>query len=367
MIWILVLSFVAAAAATLAVIASAHRHGEWSADHDLSGPQKMHAHAVPRIGGVGIALGVVIGLMVMAFHHEGLRVKVGLLALCAAPAFAFGLIEDITKAVSPRRRLVAAAASALLGYFLLHAIVPGTGWSAVDAVLKLTGMFVFATVFAVAGVINAVNIVDGMNGLASMSVAMIMVALAYIALQVGDTLVAGCALATLGAVLGFFIWNYPRGLIFLGDGGAYLLGFLVAELGLMLIDRNPSVSPLTPLVLVAYPVFETLFTMYRRKVLQGKPMSQPDGIHLHTLIYRRLMRWALGAADARALTRSNSMTSPYLWALSSIAVLPAAIWWYSTTALSAALLLFVLAYLRLYWRIVRFKTPGWLSSRHSRR
>jgi UDP-N-acetylmuramyl pentapeptide phosphotransferase/UDP-N-acetylglucosamine-1-phosphate transferase len=366
MIWILALSFALSALATLAVIASASRHGHWSADHDLSGPQKMHAHAVPRVGGIGIAVGMLAGAVALALLQPANWQALAWVALCAAPAFGFGLIEDFTKAVSPRRRLAASALSGALGIWLLDAMITRVGYAPLDALLAASGLALLLTLLVVAGVVHAVNIIDGMNGLASMSVALMMAALCYIALQVGDELVAGMALATLGASLGFFVWNYPRGMIFLGDGGAYLLGFSVAELGLMLVQRNPSVSPLAPLVLVAYPVFETLFTMYRRKILSGRPVSQPDGIHLHTLIYRRLMRWAVGSNDAAALIRCNSMTSPYLWALSSIAVLPAAIWWNNTLALATSLALFVLAYLSLYWRIVRFKTPKWMEARSGR-
>ena len=86
----------------------------------------------------------------------------------------------------------------------------------------------------------------------------------------GDDTVATLALIGVGAVLGFFFWNFPGGLIFLGDGGAYFLGFYVAELGILLLARNPSVSPMCPLLICIYPVFETLFSMYRRKVLRGR-------------------------------------------------------------------------------------------------
>lgn len=348
---------------TLLVIASAHRHAHWSADHDLTGPQKMHAHVVPRIGGVGIAAGLLIGLVVLWRLQPGSGMTALFLALAAIPACAFGLIEDFTKSVSPRRRLMAAMLSALLGYFLLGATLPGLGHAAFDEWLVRTGMMLVITLVAVAGVVHSVNIIDGMNGLASMSIAIMSAALAYISFQVGDALIGGLALVALGSVLGLFIWNYPRGLIFLGDGGAYLLGFLVAEIALLLVARNPLVSPLLPLVLVAYPVFETMFTMYRRGVLQRRPVSRPDGIHLHTLLYRRLMRWALGRnADAQTLVHCNSRTSPTLWVLASIAVLPASIWWHNTPALFVTLILFIAAYLYLYWRIVRFRTPGWLIS-----
>lgn len=367
MIWAVILSFAVAALATLGVIVSASRHAHWSADHDLSGPQKMHANAVPRVGGIGIALGAIVGGYML---QDGQAHSALMLALCALPVFATGLLEDFTKRVSPRRRLAAAAVSAALGAWLLKAMVTGIGldllgdegWAGHLGLAVSVGL----TMFAVAGVSNAVNIIDGMNGLASMSSTLMLLALAGIALQVGDPVVAHLALAMAAATLGFFVWNYPRGLIFLGDGGAYLLGFIIAELGLMLITRNPAVSPVAPLLVVSYPVLETLFTMYRRKVLRGHAMSHPDGIHLHTLIYRRLMRWTADPSDHHARARSNSRTSPLLWAISAIALIPALLWWNNTTALALSAVTFALVYVHLYWRIVQFRTPRWLSAHASR-
>ncbi|WP_374587304.1 MraY family glycosyltransferase [Ideonella dechloratans] len=362
MIWILALSFAAAAVASFAIVASAGWHKRWSADADLSGPQKMHAKVVPRIGGLSIACGLLSSLLPLLHTEAPVLRQALLLLLCALPAFGLGLVEDFTKAVSPRRRLFGAVVSGLLAIWLLNAVLVRTSMGFLDwAITAWFPLAVFLTVFYVAGLVNAVNLIDGLNGLASMSVALMLAALCYVALQVNDILLASMALATLGATLGFFIWNYPQGLIFLGDGGSYLLGFLLAEFGLLLVARNPSVSPFAPLVLVAYPVFETVFTMYRRKVLQGRPVSQPDGVHLHTLIYRRQMRWTQRGRNTATQIRRNSMTSPYLWALNSLAVLPVALWWDHTTALVISLFAFFLIYLWLYWRIVRFQTPTWIS------
>jgi hypothetical protein len=92
----------------------------------------------------------------------------------------------------------------------------------------------------------------------------------------------------------------------------------------------------------------------------------PDGAHLHSLIYRRIMRWAAGEHSARELTRRNSMTSPYLWMLCSTAVVPATLWYDSTAVQAVFIALFSLTYLVLYWRIVRFKAPRWLAFRQSK-
>jgi UDP-N-acetylmuramyl pentapeptide phosphotransferase/UDP-N-acetylglucosamine-1-phosphate transferase len=366
MIWTFLAAFVCSAIATIAVIASAHTHAHWSADHDLSGPQKMHVKVVPRVGGVGIFAGILGGCGMLALLRPEIARPVGLLVVCMLPAFLSGIWEDFTKAISPRRRMVALALSGLLGVLLIGGSILRTGWLPFDHLLAAAGLLWLGSagaILAVTGIANSVNIIDGMNGLASMTVAMTTSALAYIAWRVGDDLVLGVALATLAATLGFFLWNYPRGLVFLGDGGAYLLGFIVAELGILLAARHADVSMLAPLLLVAYPFFETLFTMYRRRVIKRRPMTQPDGIHLHTLIYRRIKRGESDARGVRDATRCNSRTSPYLWLLNTIVVVPAALWWNNTPVLALSLLVFVLVYLDLYWRIVTFRSPKWMESR----
>jgi UDP-N-acetylmuramyl pentapeptide phosphotransferase/UDP-N-acetylglucosamine-1-phosphate transferase len=171
----------------------------------------------------------------------------------------------------------------------------------------------------------------------------------------------------IGAIGGFFFWNYPRGLIFLGDGGAYMIGIWIGALSILLVTRNPLVSPWFALLVNAYPIFETLFSMWRRKVHQGKNPVMPDGAHFHTLIYRRIMRWTL-VRDANAgfeagFYINNARTSPYLWLLSSLAAIPAVLFWQYSWVLQAFAFLFCVSYVWLYRSLVRFDTPDWLKIR----
>jgi UDP-N-acetylmuramyl pentapeptide phosphotransferase/UDP-N-acetylglucosamine-1-phosphate transferase len=277
------------------------------------------------------------------------------------PAFVAGLSEDLTKKVSPRRRLFFTAVSAWLAIYWPGAVIDHTGVVALDWLFSFPALAAIATIFAVVGVANAVNIIDGFNGLASMCSMLILISLGYVAFQVGDVTVGLMALAGVGAVFGFFVWNFPGGLIFLGDGGAYFLGFYIAEVAILLIQRNPDVSPMFPLLLCVYPIFETLFSIYRKKMLRGMSPGLPDGVHFHMLVYRRLMRWVVCADDsAAAKVRRNSMTSPYLWMLCMTAVVPAVLFWDSTPMLLGFVAAFVVTYVVLYWRIVRFRAPRWL-------
>jgi UDP-N-acetylmuramyl pentapeptide phosphotransferase/UDP-N-acetylglucosamine-1-phosphate transferase len=262
--------------------------------------------------------------------------------------------------VRASRRLLLTMIAAWLGYILLDARIGRIDLPFGSIAITAVWLVLPITILAVAGIANAINIIDGFNGLASVVTICMLVSLAYIAWQVGDVFVLVAALMVAGATAGFLIWNYPVGLIFLGDGGAYFIGFMLGELTLLLVMRNPQVSTWYAALLLIYPAFETLFSAWRRMFLRGKSPAMPDGIHLHSLIFRRIVQWTVGRKEARALMRRNSLTSPYLWLFSLMAVIPATMFWRDTGVLICCCLLFIVSYIWLYARIVRFKSPRWL-------
>jgi UDP-GlcNAc:undecaprenyl-phosphate/decaprenyl-phosphate GlcNAc-1-phosphate transferase len=357
---LLVLAFFVSLVSTLALIRYQHLHEKISSDHDLSGPQKFHTHAVTRIGGIGIYLALVIAALfalLVLKRDSGLL----LLKLCVyvLPAFFIGLIEDLTKKVGVKTRLAATAISAFLGLYFLNILITKIQVPGLDWLLGFSIIAIIFTVVAVTGLANSYNIIDGFNGLASMVSMISLLAIGYVAFKANDPVLASTCLIVIGGIGGFFIWNYPRGLIFLGDGGAYLIGYLIASLSILLVVRNPSVSPWFALLVNAYPIFETLFTIWRRKVHQGKNPGLPDGVHFHSLIYRRIIRWAeVPTSKDTALFAKNARTSPYLWFLSTLAVFPAIIWWQTTWILQCFALLFCVSYVWAYNALVKFKTPG---------
>jgi UDP-N-acetylmuramyl pentapeptide phosphotransferase/UDP-N-acetylglucosamine-1-phosphate transferase len=337
-----------------------HLHEKITSDHDLSGPQKFHTKIVPRIGGVGIFFSLLFtSIYALIFFKLELGLLLTQLIVCALPSFLVGLLEDVTKNVSVKARLIATALSAALISHFLNIWVSDINVPAINHFLEIGFLSATLTIIAITGLANAYNIIDGFNGLASMVGIISLLAIGYIAFKVGDPILALSCLIVIGAISGFFIWNYPRGLIFLGDGGAYLVGFLIAALSILLVKRNPTVSPWFALMVNAYPIFETLFTIWRRKVHQGKNPGLPDGAHFHSLIYRRLIRWAeVNPTKNTASYAKNAKTSPYLWLLSSLGVFPAIIWWNNTLALQCFGVLFCISYVWLYNSVVKFKTPN---------
>jgi UDP-N-acetylmuramyl pentapeptide phosphotransferase/UDP-N-acetylglucosamine-1-phosphate transferase len=212
-----------------------------------------------------------------------------LLLIASLPAFLAGLIEDFTKRVSVRMRLMATALSALAASALLGATVRELDLWGVDAMLAFMPFALLVTAVVVAGGSNAINIIDGFNGLSSSTIVIMAAGLAAVALRCGDHLVANLGVLCIGATLGFLALNYPRGKLFLGDGGAYFLGFWVSEMAVLLLVRNPGVNAWQVLAICAYPVIEVLFSIYRRRFIQKVSPGAPDALHLHTLVYRRMV------------------------------------------------------------------------------
>lgn len=361
---LLSISFFSCMILTFGIIRYRHLHERFSGDHDQSSPQKFHTNNTPRIGGLGIYLALWISAIAAFFQEIDLGQFISFVLLCALPAFAGGLAEDLTKQVGVKIRLSAGLLSGglLLYLFQINSIRIDV-WG-LDALLTNIWLASIFLAIACCGLSNAYNMIDGFNGLASMVAIISTMAIAVVALKVNDTPLIYLSLVLLGSIAGFFIWNYPKGLIFLGDGGAYLIGFVIATLSILLVHRNPSVSPWFALMVNAYPIIETLFTIWRRTAHRGRNPLLPDGAHFHTLIYRRVTRWSNPCFEKMEHScYTNSQTSPFLWVISSFGVVPAILFWKSTPLLIFFMLIFVFMYVTAYLKIVRFKKPVWLNTK----
>ena len=342
------------------IVASERWHGVFTGDSDLKKPQAMHSRAAPRVGGLAVVAGSLAGLLVLGPSNMTLTWLWPVLFIAAMPVFVAGLLEDITKDVGSGKRLMAAFISAAIAWWLLGGVSRvGIAWA--DWLLSFWPISLLFTMVAVGGCTHALNIVDGMNGLAGMIATLMALSLALVALQVQDIPIFLIAAALASATLGFLVWNFPFGRVFLGDGGAYFLGFMLAELAVQLVVRNPSVSPFYALAVLFYPVFETMFSIWRRRFKRGVPVDQPDALHLHQLVFRRLVRVTFSRDRRHAVPAlCNAMTSPYLWVLALIGLVPATIWWDNAWALCASLAVFCWVYIWLYSRLVSWRRPAWL-------
>lgn len=271
-----------------------------------------------------------------------------------------GVWEDLTQRVGVSLRLAITSVGALIAVVLLDVNVPRLGWPSVDLYwAELPWLGVSLALVAITGLPHAFNIIDGFNGLAGMVALLVCGALCYFALSFGDRQLASYALCTMGVTVGFLMWNYPRGLIFAGDGGAYFWGLNIAIISILLVQRHPQVSPWFPMLLLMYPVWETLFSVYR-KLARGIPPDMADSMHLHHVIYKRLVRAVFDQDEAKMLLSRNNRTTPYLVALTLLTVLPAMIFWDNTPVLIGFCTLFAITYVMTYFSMIKFKIPKWL-------
>ena len=357
----LIISFFTSFIFSLLLLRYSHLHGHISFDHDKDGVQKFHSFDTPRIGGLPIFLGIVFSVAVQ-FIQELSFSNVGvILILSSLPVFILGLLEDTTKKISASYRLLAAFFSAFLACYFLNVWLTNVQFMNMDFLLKIFPISVFFTCFSVTGVTHSINLIDGFHGIASMIGILILSAIVYVAFKVSDITIVMLGISVIGAILGFFVLNYPRGLIFLGDSGAYLIGFWISLLSLLLVSRHEEVSNWFPLLLCFYPIFETIFTIFRRYFIKKTNPGFPDSLHLHQLIFKRVLRWIV--IDNGEKNKKNSMTAPYLWFLSLFSIIPAILFWKHHQILKIFTFIFSLCYVWLYLSIIRFKTPKFMINR----
>ena len=334
-------------------------------------PQRFHAGHVPRFGGAAMMLATAASAFAFAgserLQFAASHTSIAQVLLTCLPIFVAGLMDDITQRIGVRWRLAAGLLSGILAVYFLGLNIPRLGFAWLDALWAQWPILgVGLAIVAIAGLPHAFNIIDGYNGLAGVVAVMILAALSYLALQFGDRTLAGLLVCAIGASMGFLFWNYPRGMIFAGDAGAYFWGAVIAIGSISLVMRHPVVSPWCIMLLLIYPVWETVFSIYRKWV-RGQSPGAADSMHFHQLIYKRIVRSVFHDDATRRILMRNNRTSPYLWGFSAMSIAPATLFWYSTPILIGFCILFVVSYVIAYLAIVRFKRPRWLSTRHHRK
>lgn len=331
-------------------------HSQLSLDSQIDGIQKMHTHQVPRIGGVALFVSLVFGALYSA--NLGLPWSGFYAGLITSLFFVFfgGLIEDLSKAVSPVVRI------GFMLFAILYAVyISGTmplirhlGDHRLDYVLSFDIAAILITCFAVIGISNAYNIIDGYNGLSSAASIINTAALAYLAFLLGDTTLLVISLSLIAAILGFFVFNYPHGKLFLGDGGSYSLGFIISLISLNLVEHHHLISPFAVLLLVAHPFTETVFSILRRKFIHKTRAMQPDNLHLHQLVFDRCLPKHL------PLLWRNCRVMPIMLFFMLPQTLLVIFFYKSNLIMLLGIVLYVCFYVYFYLRLARFKTPKWM-------
>ena len=254
---------------------------------DLPGGRKRHGEAVPLTGGLAIAIGAGVTLLLSAdalAHYRILFVATLLLA-------AIGVLDDLGE-VSPRTKLGVQVFAAVLMCSWGNHFLTSLGDIVGRGPIELANWAIPLTVFATVAVINGINMFDGLDGLAG-GLALVMLGFfAYFAWQAPDPNALKLIVVLMGAVAGFLAFNVPHRLlgrrrVFMGDTGALVLGFAIAWFTIDLSQHaSGAVPPVVMLWVVGVVLFD-VFTVTVRRVLRRRDPAAPDRAHLHHLLLRR--------------------------------------------------------------------------------
>lgn len=257
--------------------------------------RKIHNGNISRLGGVAV-FAAFFPVAVYYMINHGSQVNYALISAMAV-AFLSGFIDDLVNLRARYKLLIQIVASSIAVYsgLLIEGISIFSFYRIEFGILSY-----FITIVWILAFMNAVNLIDGMDGLSTGTVLVANLFVIIIAAMTGNYMVLTLALILECSILGFYIFNFPPAKIFLGDGGAYFIGFVYALLPLMGIKKSAALTVfLIPLVLMLIPLTDILSVMYKR-YKTGHGIFNPDNNHLH----HRLMNLGFSTKGILAIVYS---------------------------------------------------------------
>src|SRR6056297_1472841 len=240
--------------------------------YNLAAIQAIHTTPTPRVGGVAI-FAVLCGSIL--FAPVSIAGDYGYFILATSILFAVGLLEDTGTALTPKKRLLACVVASGVTIALLNVWLPRLGVPGFDSLMAYAVIGIPVTLFITAGVANGFNLIDGVNGLASFTAIVSAVTLAMISFHAGYSEMVILNRMLAAGIFGFFLFNFPFGTIFLGDAGAYTIGFVLSWFGITILIGAASASPWAILLTMFWPLADTLLAIFRRRNRKADAMA-PD-------------------------------------------------------------------------------------------
>ena len=281
------------------------------ADPNLAERRASHVRPTSRLGGVAVSAAVIIALT-----YAKVPVKFDIL-LCALPVFLMGLSEDLHYTIKPIIRLVIASVSASAFIWVQGSLIQSVGLPILDEVLSLPIVGFLFTIFCIIALTNAINFIDGINGLASGKTMIVAGAIWMFSMSYNEPGLAALSMAISTSTLGLFMLNYPQGRIFIGDAGAYTIGFLLAACVITLHHRHPEISPWAILLTIFWPIADMAHSIARRR-LGGKRPDRPDMMHMHHVVMRTLTAYSNGRITRQI---ANPLATAFILPLASVPVI----------------------------------------------
>lgn len=300
-------------------------------------PQNLHKKSVSRFGGAAIFVSLfLVTIIDQTQDYDLLRMTL----LCSFVAFIMGFMDDFRIIIPPLLRLSILFPSSLLAYFLLDTQAYNIGIPIFDFLFDYKIFSIVFICLALSGIVNAFNMIDGVNGLVltyvmSICISTIILSQNYLGTQTNLLFVA-----LFFSCLGIYVLNLS-GRIFLGDGGAYFLGMAIA-IALIRHYQENSFSPWYVMCILIYPVTDTLATILRR-ILEKASALEPDNRHFHHLFYQRFKK-----SNTLGERKLHALTSTFLFILYMPFVVAANIFPYEKNILISLCITFIAFYVLIY-------------------
>ena len=304
------------------------------------------AHTLPtsRLGGVAACLAVVVSLAV-----SDLAIDYVFLLFCF-PILAIGIFEDLGWQIKPRIRLLIAflASLSLVGFEQIG--IKSISIPFLDLILSSSSMVAFTfTAICIVVLVNAVNFIDGVHGLSSGKVLIVLFSLCVLSYHYNEPNLLAVSLAAFGAILGLFMINFPMGRIFMGDAGAYSMGFVLAVLLITIQHRHPEISPWAIVLIIQWPITEMIHSIVRRRY-SGKRADRPDKMHMHHVIMRSLTILSKGHIRANI---ANPLATVIILPLALLPVICGLIFREQTEACMILFFAFIAGFSALHFQLTR--------------
>ena len=247
---------------------------------DQPGLRRFHKLPTPRWGGVSFFLGVAASILLWGHDRATAAYLAG-----ASLLIIVGMFDDL-KGLGWKAKFSGIAAAVTIPIFGGNVVINHLGRYGDLGRVELGFLGIPFTYFAVVGVTNAINLIDGLNGLAGGISLISFLVMGIAALAAGNSSVAIICFAFVGALAGFLRYNFPKAKIFMGDSGSLFLGFSLAVCAIMLTQNEEHrVSPMFPVLVLILPIFDTMRVMFIR-LFKGRNPFKGDKTHLHHLIVR---------------------------------------------------------------------------------
>lgn len=272
--------------------------------------QAIHVDKTPRFGGLLIFLGISIFFFFSKSNIIGPEESKLLsnLLFFGGALLALTIVEDILHNTRPIYRFISISLVTFLFFYFNDYPLPVIDFPILDKILLIPFFALIFFSFAVISISNGFNLIDGANGLAPITAFCALSCILFLSVMAEDNAIAIVSCLYLTFIFIFIVFNYPFGKIFLGDSGAYFLGFSIGILLILLVGRNPSISPWNAILILFYPAMEMIFSFFRKIFYESKSPFEPDYHHLHLKIFF-LMR---DSKLIKSKRRNNNLVLPFI-------------------------------------------------------